>query len=270
MTLVPADTVTLAGVRFDHLRQTPFYQKLLAIGPSGGLGRFLWEAGLDPNADLWEGLIVWNGKDAAVMLRGKFSAMGLEPNIERSGVQRMPYKGYMLIGDEQLAVTFLNPSTAAAGRAAILRSILDHRSESTGLPKRLEERVKTIEPENQFWAVAIGGLPVPADADLGNWGNFARVLERIAGITIGAVVGDGVVLAARGQCSSPADAETLETALRGLLGLARLSMRDRPALVSLSETIAISRLETTVELHADIPADLLDRLLDEMEQARTR
>jgi hypothetical protein len=263
-TLVPADTVALAGVRLDRLRQTRFYAKLLAAGPSGGLGRYLKEAGLDPNSDLWEALIAFNGKDAAVMLRGKFSPMGLEPRLERAGAQRMSYKGYTLIGDEQLAVTFLNPSTAVAARAAVVRSILDHRSDSTGVPRPLAERLKAIEPENQLWAVAAGGLPLPAAADAGNWSNFGRLLERMHGLSVSGAVSDGLVVAAEGDCASATDAETIETALRGLLGLARLSLRGRPALVSLSDTIAVSRRQSAVAIHADVPADLLDRLLDEI------
>lgn len=263
-TLVPADTVALAGVRLDRLRQTRFYEKLLAAGPSGGLGRFLKEAGFDPNSDLWEALIAFNGKEAAVMLRGKFSPMGLEPRLERAGAQRIPYKGYTLIGDEQLAVTFLNPSTAVAARAAILRSILDHRSDSTGIPESLAERLKAIEPENQLWAVATGGWTRAAATDAGNWSNFSRLLERTRGLSVAAAVSDGLVLVTRADCASAADAETIETALRGVLGLARLSLRDRPALVSLSEMMAVSRQENAVAVHAGIPAELLDRLLDEL------
>lgn len=267
-TLVPADTTTLVGIRFDRLRSTRFYQKLLSAGPSGGLGRFLKQAGLDPNSDLWEGLIAYDGKEAAVMLRGKFSPTGLEPRLERAGARRMPYRGYTLIGDEQLAVVFLNPSTAVAARAAIVRSILDHRSESSGLPKPLADRLETIEPENQLWAVAVGGIAPPKGPDAGNWSNFTRLLERIRGFTAAAAVSEGLVLSARSDCASDSDAETIETAVRGLLGFARLSLRERPALVSLTETVSVSRKENAVAVHADVPADLLDALLDEARTPR--
>ncbi len=267
-TLVPADTVALAGLRLDRLRQTRFYQPLLAAGPSGGLGSFLKQAGLDLNSELWEALIAFDGKDVAVMLRGKFSATGMEPKLERAGARRLPYKGYTLIGDEQLAVTFLNPSTALAARAAIVRSILDHRSDSNGVPKRLAERLVTIEPEIQIWAVAAGGIRLTDGPEAGNWGNFGRILERLRGFTAGAAVGDGLALEVRGECSSAADAETVETAARGLLGLARLGLRDRPALVSLSETVAVSRQENSVVVHAAVPGELLDRLFEEFNSRR--
>jgi hypothetical protein len=266
--LVPAETTTLAGLRLDRLRPTRFYQKLLSVGPSGGLGRFLEQAGLDPNSDLWEALVAFNGKDAAVMLRGKFSPMGLEPKLERAGAQRIPYRGYTLIGDEQLAVVFLNPSAAVAARAAMVRSILDHRSDSNGIPKPLADRLRAIDPENQLWAVAAGGTALLAGQDAGNWSNFNRLLERIQGLTLAAAVSEGLVLTARGECASAADAETIETALRGLLGLARLGWRGRPALVSLTQTLAVSRQENIVSVHAGVPADLLDALLDEVRSAQ--
>jgi len=263
--LVAPDTVMLAGIRFDRLRQSPFYQKLLVAGPRGGIGRYLREAGLDPNGDLWEGLIASDGKDAIIFLRGRFSAMGLEPKLERAGAQRMAYKNYMLIGDEQLAVTFLNPSTAALSRGAVLRSLLDRRNEFTGLPRALEDRIRTIEPENQLWAVAIGGMPpLPEEALEGGWGNLARLLERIRSITAAAAVANGVTLAARAECSSPEDAETLETASRGLLSLARLTLRDRPGLAALSDVVAVSRQESRLAIDASIPPEQLERLLEEM------
>lgn len=263
--LVAPDTVMLAGIRFDRLRQSPLYQKLLAAGPSGGIGQYLREAGLDPNADLWEGLIASNGKDTVVLLRGRFSAMGLEPKLERAGAQRMAYKNYMLIGDEQLAVTFLNPSTAAVSRAAVLRSLLDGRNQYTGLPKALADRVKMIEPENQLWAVAAGGVsPFSAEKFPGDWSNFARLLERIRGLTAAAALSDGVALTARLECASPEDAETLETAARGMLGLARLTLRDRPGLAGLSDVVALSRQENRLAIDASIPAEMLERLLEEM------
>jgi len=266
--LVAPDTVMLAGIRFDRLRASRFYQKLLAAGPRGGIGRYLREAGLDPNADLWEGLAASDGKDAVFLLRGRFSAMGLEPKLERAGARRMAYKNYMLIGDEQLAVTFLNPSTAAASRAAVLRSLLDRRNEFTGLPKALEDRIRTIEPENQLWAVAIGGVPpLPEEALKGDWGNFAQLLERIRGVTAAAAVGDGVTFVARADCSSAEDAETLETAARGVLGLARLTLRDRPGLAALSDVVAVSRQESRLAIDASIPPELLERLLEEMRSA---
>lgn len=255
----------LAGLRFDRLRQSPFYRSLLAAGPSGGIGRHLREAGLDPNGDLWEGLIASNGKDSVMLLRGRFSAMGLEPKLERAGAQRMAYKNYMLIGDEQLAVTFLNPSTAAVSRAAVLRSLLDRRTEFTGLPKALEDRVQTIEPENQLWAVAAGGVwPFSAEKLPGDWSNFARLIERVRGLTAAAALSDGVALTARLECASPEDAETLETAARGMLGLARLTLRDRPGLAGLSDVVAVSRQENRLAIDASIPAEMLGRLLEEM------
>jgi len=267
--LVAPDTVMLAGIRFDRLRQSRFYQKLLAAGPKGGIGQYLREAGLDPNGDLWEGLIASDGKEAVILLRGRFSAMGLEPKLERTGAQRMAYKNYMLIGDEQLAVTFLNPSTAAVSRAAVLRSLLERRNEFTGLPRALEDRIRTIEPENQLWGVAIGGMPpLPEEALQGDWGNFAQLLERIRGVTAAAALGDGVTITGRAECASPEDAETLETAARGILGLARLTLRDRPGLASLSDLVAVSRQESRLAIDASIPPEVLERLLEEMRRTR--
>ena len=68
-TLVPSGTVLLAGARLDALRATPLYRKFAA----DALGPVL--AGVDLK-DVWELLAVSNGRETAVLARGRFSSTG--------------------------------------------------------------------------------------------------------------------------------------------------------------------------------------------------
>jgi hypothetical protein len=263
-TLVPPDTVVLGGARLDHLRETRFYEKLLSLGASGGLGRFLTSAGLDSSFDLWEVLIAFDWKDVVVMLRGKFSPMGLEPELRREGAQRLPYKGYMMIGDEDLAILFLNPSTAIAGRAEVVRGIVDRRDTFGGIPPPLMERIESIPHENQIWAASLGGFRPPAGAQTGNWGNLGRLLERIRGASAALRAGDGLAFSARAECANTSDAETLQAGLRGMLGLSRLGLRDQPVLANLTREVTVTSRGGFVDVAVEAPPGIAHRLLEEL------
>ncbi len=161
-TLVPGDAIMLAGVRLDALRKTPVYQKYIGERNMPGLDDLTRNTGLDPRKDIWELLVVSNGVDLAVLARGNFAPQGEEPRINRPGVQRMPYKGYTLIGNEQGAVAFMNASVAVAGRPAAGRSIIDNRGKSNGIPPALRPKVDAIPSAAQLWLVAAGGFSTVA------------------------------------------------------------------------------------------------------------
>ena len=146
--LVPADTVFIAGVRVQQLPRRP---KLTVVE------KFVHESGVDVGKDLWEVLIPSNGKDTWVMLRGKFSEMGMEPRVDKEGAKRLNYKGYPILGDDRMAVLFLNPTTAVAATPVALRRIIDNRETGAGIPQALQTQIRTIPSSNQAWFA--GDLP---------------------------------------------------------------------------------------------------------------
>jgi hypothetical protein len=150
-TLVPPDAVFVAGVRIQQLQATPIYQRYILTRRIPLIEQFARESGIDPLKDMWEVLVADDGTTTWVMLRGKFTEMGMEPRINREGVQRLGYKGYTMLGDERRAVLFLNPTTAAAASAKALRRIIDNRDKATGMPEWLRKKVETIPSTNQLW-----------------------------------------------------------------------------------------------------------------------
>ena len=128
LSMVPADSVVLAGIKMEKIRETAAFRKY-AASPSfkQPLDNFEKETGIDPRKDLWEILISSNGKGKSLVFgRGTFSGMGLEPNIEKPGIERANYKGYMLFVKDDSGVVFLNSSTIAAGKTALLRHAFPH------------------------------------------------------------------------------------------------------------------------------------------------
>ncbi len=250
-TLVPSDTVLLAGVRMEALRATPVYRKL------GSPAALLGNVGLDLDK-VWEILAVSNGRRTAILARGKFSDSGLEPRIEIPGATRTTYKGYALTVTESLAVAFMNPSTAVAGRPEAVRAILDDRGRSSGPPPVLEKQIELIGPENQTWAVGVGSTELARAAPhAGNLANLGTALRLVESFRIAAEAGAGVRLTATALCHNQDDAQSLAGALRFFATLAGLKT---------SNGIHVESSGTEVRIDAFIPPETLDRLAGQAAQ----
>jgi hypothetical protein len=248
-TLIPADTVLLAGVRLDALRTTPLYRKL---GPDA-LGPIL--AGVDLK-DVWEGLAVSNGRDLAFLARGKFSAMGLEPETAHPDGARSSYKGYALAGGEAATLAFLNPTMALAGRAVAVRRVIDQRGNSNGPPAPLAAEIAAIPPENQVWIAGLGAASqaVPRQGNLGNIATALRLVERFRAA---ADLRSGAHVTATALCRNPQDAASLAAALQAFLGFARL--RD-PHYQEAATAVHITLEERTVRIDGALPEAVVESL----------
>jgi len=245
------------------VRATEVYRRYVATRKLPWLEGFVKDTGLDPRQDLWEFLAVSNGKDAVLMARGKFSPMGLEPKLERAGVPRTPYKGYTIIGDERVAVAFTNATTAIAGKASALRAIIDQRSKSGGIPAPLLDQLKSVPPGSQVWFVSQQGfkrLPVdlPKSGALANIENLNRVLGTLESGALSIDLRTGLDAQASGVCATGQDAKRLHDALRGLIGLGRLSTpASQPELLQFYDAFVVSQHERTVNIKAAISLEQL-------------
>jgi hypothetical protein len=263
-TLVPSDTIALAGVRMDPIRSTPIYQKYVAQQKIPQLEQFVKETGFDPRRDIWEFLIASNGKDTVVLARGKFAEGGMEPKLQREGVQRFGYKGYTLMGDDRNAVFFMNSSTGLAGRTHVLRNIIDQRGKSGGVPAVLQKKIAVIPSTNQIWftALAAGHMPDLTREEAGNLANLNNFIGSVETITGGIDLRSGLKADVTAVSSSDADAKRLHDGLRGLIGMGRLSTPDgQRQMLRVYDSIKITQDKNTVNLNVDLPADLIDELM---------
>ncbi len=271
--LVPGDTVVLVGVKMDELRATACYKKTVGENPSPELDSFAKETGLDPRKDIAELLIVSDGTKTAVLARGKFSPSSLEARAAREGGKRTPYKGVTLIGDERFAVAFLNSSTAMAGQVTALRSILDQRGRSAGLPPALRQKLDSIPPQSQIWVVAAGGFGDVSKAlpHSGNLANLGRVFSMIESLTAGVDLRSGLHMSVSGVCRTEQDARSLGDAMRGLVGMARLSApAGDPDFPKALDGIQVEQQQRTVKLTVAIPQDLWDKTLGKLSNSGSR
>lgn len=135
-TLVPSDTVLMAGTRLEALLKTQVYQHNFAGHQFPQIEEFAQRTGLDPRKDLWELLYVANGRQGVLLGRGKFGDEMMQPKFQKEGMQTFAYKGSTLIGNDRGAMVLINPTTAALGDISSLHSFIDQRATSHGPPRR--------------------------------------------------------------------------------------------------------------------------------------
>jgi hypothetical protein len=262
--LIPADTVFVAGANVDAIRDTPVYQKLLSRMPLPQLDEFSRRTGLDPRKDLSAVVSCSNGKTGLLMARGKFRTQDLEARLESNGAKRVPYKKYNLFGDEQGAIFFYNASTAMAGPASELRAIIDQTG-VRGLPAPLRDLLRSLPADDQIYAALAGGLEglnlaIPQDSNLGN---IVNILRAIDSATLGMDLRSGIAVAAEVTSKTESDAKFVHDMVKGVVGLGRLNTPDNhPEMLKLYDAIQVTQQQTHTKVTADIPADLAEWFLD--------
>jgi hypothetical protein len=265
ITLVPSDSIFLAGARMEPIRSTEIYKRYVVNQKLPFLDEFTKKTGLDPRKDLWEFLISGNGKDTLVMTRGHFSEMGLEPRLSIEGAQRFNYKGFEMIGDEaSSAVVFVNSSTAVAGPTRALKKLVDSRSHpDAGAPKWLVDRATAIPSTNQIWFVGsvAGEMEKLAPKQSAQAMNFGQFLDALQLLTAGIDLQTGVKIHAEGLCEDDGGARHVHDALRGILGLGRLTTsQNAPELLSVYDGVKVMQKEKTVVVDANWPLSVVDEL----------
>jgi hypothetical protein len=264
--LVPSDTVVVLGIELAALRDTPVYQKLIARVPLPQLDEFQKQTGLDPRKDLSEILVCSNGKNALLLVRGKFRTTDLEARFKSKSVTPSNYKGHALFGDDRAAITLLDDATAAAGAPAELRSLIDQvSSKSGGLPLELGQLLRTLPEGDQVYAALTGGvenlhLPLPRE---GNLGNILDALRSVESATLGMNLSKGIDAVAIVNCKTERDAKFIHDLVRGLVGFGRLNTPDnQPDLLKLYDAIQVTEQQSQTKVTADVPQELADKFLN--------
>jgi hypothetical protein len=263
---IPADTVFITGADVAAIRDTAVYQKYLSAASLPQLEEFIQRTGLDPRKDLRRILSCSNGSTALFMARGGFKLADLEPRLKANGAQPFVYQGRTLFGDQQRALVFMNNSTAIAGSTAELRAIIDHRDKNKrGLPPALKQKIDAIPAGVQVWAALIGGVPginlgVPRDSNLGN---LLQVFRGVESATLGIDLRNGFGVHAGVDCRSDNDARHVHDALKGIIGLGRLSTPDnQPELLKLYDAIEVNQQQTAVRIEAQIAPAQVDQFVN--------
>lgn len=261
-TLVPSDTVLMAGTRLEALLKTQVYQHNFAGRQFPQIEEFAQRTGLDPRKDLWELLYVANGRQGVLLGRGKFGDEMMQPKFEKEGMQTFAYKGATLIGNDRGAMLLINPTTAALGDIPSLHSFIDQRASSHGPPPAMQSLLKEIPPDAQFWGAYAGG---PIHLPFDNNSMLANLNKLLSTVQTGTVYFDlrtGVNGVAAATCANDAGAQEVAGALKALVGIGRLSVpKNQPDLAQVYDSIRVTQDGTRVKLYIDVPEVMADKFL---------
>ena len=271
--LISPETKALASVDVDQLKASPFYQRHQNQLNFPLLDSMSERIGLDPRRDLSYILIAWNGKAPLAMARGRFKPRDLQQKLGSLGLERREYKTHILFGNNTDALSFARHDIAIAGPAAMVRSEIDlENSAGGGVHDELEPRLASVRSADQIWAVSRGGLafaeaPVRSDIESA----LSNITSYISSTSFGIGFDTGTHLEAEIICISDQGAQRVRDALRGGIGLARLTSKDNESeLLQAYDAIQVNQDRETVRVKADLSAELTDKLLAYVPALRSR
>jgi hypothetical protein len=263
---VPGDTVALAGMRMDQVRATALYQKLRAQKRFSELDDLKAKTGFDPTRDVTELLLATNGKAAVTIARGHFTPS--DPAAKKA-----PYKGYTLYLHGDGAYALIDGSTAVAGTQASVRAAIDQSKAGSSTPgvTSLLARGPALSPQAQIWAVSDSPEAFAGLASGNAAGNFGKVFGQIERVSFTADLSKGLNIVATGDCKTEQDAKSLGDALRGIVGLGKMSVpQGQTDLLRLYDAVKVDQTGKSVKVAGDFAPELVDKLLQLTDSARPR
>jgi len=227
---VPPDSTFIAGARFSSLRTKPLYQKLLERMPQE-MRPYEKQAS--------EMVIASDGMSMLILARGKFDKKQLERDLKDTTVT--------YLSDDLIAV-------APPGRIEIAK-----RRAGSALGK-------SIPGDGEIWMVTNGNLPIPIP-ERSNLNNLSRIAQDLTLARLNLHVNDGIRGEFDADFRTEKAAEQMNTAVRGFMGLARLSApQGKPELLRALDAMQTKYEAKHFQLTADWSADLVDVLLRSLPQ----
>lgn len=267
--LIPADTLALAGLRLDLLKKTESWSRILPQEEKQrALGDFEKRTGINLSEEIHELVYCLGGKHPIALVRGKFANggvanSGIEPQLKIEGGQKFPYKGYMLIGKEETAATFLNSSVVVAGTAAAIRDLIDVQAKGSAVPAGLLEMVKGLPPTAHFYVVSDKPkLPEGGIMGFKSLPIEPKLVSAFVDMSLGAK------LKAQIDFAQDGDAKKLNDLLRAGMSLLRqMSRAEAPAVTKLFDSLVMTGEGTKWTAEGEVPLDVVRegvRMLDGM------
>jgi hypothetical protein len=271
--LIPPDTEALAAFDVDEFKNSDFYKRHQSELNFPLLDAMSERIGLDPRRDISYLLLAWNGKQPIAMARGQFKLQTLGPKLVSAGMRRDQYKGVTFFGDARGAVAFEKQNVAIGGTLGVVRAEIDLVNGAGGsVPKELQPRLAAIPAGDQMWAVSRDGLAfaeAPTRSDINS--ALSNIAAYVSGASLGIAFDAGTHVSADIVCVSDQGAQRVRDALRGGIGLARLTTKDNESdLLRAYDAIQVSQDQQTIRVRADFSAELTDKLLAYLPALRSR
>ena len=268
--LIPPDATVLAGANVEKLEKTPLYRRYEGQLNQAKIDAFTERFGIDPRRDVTAVLVAASANERIVLVQGRYAQRQLEPKFGSLGMRRAMYRGHALFGDTRNSLTFASKGVIAAGSTKVVRDLVDRMEDGHGgVSDALQRRLAALPKGDTVWVVSDGGLPlmgVPLRQDVRS--ALSNIEGFVTGVTAGVAVDSGVKFQADFDCISNEGAQRVHDALRGGIGLARLTTNDNALdMLRLYDSIQVSKDNQRVHVGADLSADLTDKVWAHLPQA---
>ncbi len=226
---IPPKTNVLAGVNFEKLKQADFYKRHQGQLALPQLDQFSKQTGVDPRRDLASFVVAWDGVSAMAMVQGGFDPNAISQKFQSGGVPSEKYNKATLYGDGRRGdLVVLPKGILIAGPVELLKKSLDQNATGGGgISEDLQSQLTRINSNAQLWSATSGiislkNMSVRSDMAM----NLANILDYVDASAVGVTVASGLNLDAHFTCVSDEGSQRVNDALRGVIGLARLSTPD--------------------------------------------
>ncbi len=136
-----------------------------------------------------------------------------------------------------------------------------------GVPPALAVLLKTITPEHQVFGAGLGTALPSLDAlpQQGNLANLAVMMKSLQSWTLAADLRYDLKLRVNATYQTEPDARRIHDALKGILGIARLSTpRDAPELLRLYDGVQVAQEKAVLRVAIDAGPDAIDKATERM------
>lgn len=260
--MVPPGTTSLIGSHMDQIEQTEIYRKMIASRVLLQIDQFANETGFDPRRDVREFLLASTPHASVMLARGAFRL-----NAETlKNVKRTRHGKYVIYGRGAAGFCILDSTLAAAGEMSVLEAALDEWTSGTHTAAQpLLARAAAVNPQSQLWGVSTTAGQFIADhAPQANAGiDITKVFRNLQETWFEADFNSGMGASLHGTTTTEKDALNLRDAFRGVIGLGRLNVPDNePELLKVFDKITVDQQGRTITIHAGIPEDLIDKMVE--------
>ena len=261
---IPAKSQALVGLDLEKIRQSDFYKRHQAQLDFPPLNQLSQQIGMDPRRDLSSLLAAWDGTATLIMSRGTFDSRQLETRLQSTHMQSEKYNEMTLYGDGRNDIAILPKGIAVAGSPVLLKKALDENATGGGgTPEGLQLQLARINADAQLWAVTSGVISLDKlslRSDTAT--NLSNISDYISAMAVGITLGSGAALDAHLTCVSDEGSQRVNDALRGLIGLARLSTSDSQLdQLRIWDSIHVVKDGKDVHVTSELTPDLADKLL---------
>lgn len=260
--MVPPRATSLVGAHMDQIKLTTIYRKLLATQNLQQMDQFASDTGFDPRRDVRDLLFVSTASGGSVLLaRGSFH---VNPATLKNARQ-IRHGQYTIISQGENGFSILDSTLAAAGDIKTLEATLDEWASGTHTAAQpLVARLGGVSPQSQLWGISDGaGNFLAEHAPLaGSAIDFSKIFRGLQDTWFQADFSSGLRAEVHGTAATEKDAASLADAVRGIVGLGRLSVpEDQSELLKVWDGITVDQKGRSISLHADIAQDLIDRMV---------